>query len=182
MIVFCAKQGYFSLCYGEIVMKPKCLVAAVVVLIGVTLPLSARGQAPAGCADQLSVVHAFYRANDAGQFEAALKLVGDNVRFDTWATGANGHMMAQRHLRGKKALQAFLPDARGVRYRLPDHPADGPVYHETQLKRSGNIISFRLEPDRTAPDGRPYTPFSVEAVVNGCQIEALTVIERVTQL
>ena len=156
--------------------------ATFVVVLAVVFPFSVRGQAAGGCADPLSVVRAFYRANDTGQFEAALKLVVDDVKFDTWATGANGYMMAQRHLRGKKALLSFLPHARGVRYRLPDHPPDGPVYHETQLSVAGNTVTFRLEPDRKAPDGRPYTPFSVEAVVNGCHIKALTVIERVTQL
>ena len=153
-----------------------------VLVLAVVFPFSARAQAAGGCADPLSVVRAFYRANDTGQFGAALRLVDDDVKFDTWATGANGYMMAQRHLRGKKALLAFLPDAHGVSYRLPHFSPDGPVYHETQLSVSGNTVTFRLEPDRKAPDGRPYTPFSVEAVVNGCRIKTLTVIERVTQL
>ena len=152
------------------------------VVLAVTLPFAAGGQAASGFLDPLNVVQAFYHANDMGQFEAALKFVAEDIKFDTWATGANGYMMAQRHLTGRKALLAFLPNARGVRHRLPDHPLDGPVYHETQLSISGNKVTFRLEPDRKAPDGRPYTPFSVEAIVNGCQIKTLTVIERVTQL
>ncbi|HET6451641.1 MAG TPA: hypothetical protein VFI08_10025 [Spirochaetia bacterium] len=137
---------------------------------------------PGGCPDPVAVVRAFYLSNDAGKFAESARFLADDVKFDTWATGVNGYMMAQRHLLGKKALRAFLADARGVRHRLPDSPPDGPVYKETRLKVTGNTVDFMLEPDRLRPNGRPYNPFSIEVVLDGCVIKTLTVIERVTWL
>jgi len=134
------------------------------------------------CGDPLAVVRAFYGSNDAGHFSASTRFLAEDVKFDTWATGVNGYMMAQRHLRGKEALRRFLGEARGVRLHLPGSPADGPVYRETRVSVSGNTVQFMLEPDRMRPDGRPYNPFSIEAVLDGCHITSLTVIERVTWL
>ena len=134
------------------------------------------------CGNPLAVIRAFYDSNDAGQFGASARFLADDVKFDTWATGVNGYMMAQRHLRGKDALRKFLAEARGVRRHLPEAPADGPVYRETRLSVSGNTVQFMLEPDRMRPNGRPYNPFSIEAVIDGCHIRSLTVIERVTWL
>ena len=94
----------------------------------------------------------------------------------------NGYIMAQRHLRGKDALRKSLGKARGVRRRLPGAPADGPVYRETRISVSGATVQFMLEPDRMRPNGKPYNPFSIEAVLDGCPIKSLTVIERVTWL
>lgn len=138
--------------------------------------------AEAGCGDPLAVVRAFFQANDAQHYDASASFLSDDVKFDTWATGVNGYTMAQRHLKGRKALRAFLDEARGLRHRLPDSPADGPIYHETRLNVSGSDVQFMLEPDRKRPNGRAYNPFSIEVVLEGCKIKTLTVIERVTWL
>jgi hypothetical protein len=138
--------------------------------------------AQAACNDPMAVIRAFYQATDSQHFTASSAFLSDDVKFDTWATGVNGYTMAQRHLKGKKALLSFLSEARGLRHRLPDSPADGPVYHETRLTVSGSDVQFMLEPDRKRPNGRAYNPFSIEVVLDGCRIKTLTVIERVTWL
>jgi hypothetical protein len=143
---------------------------------------SAKTAGSVSCTDPLEVVRAFYDSNDAGRFGASARFLADDVKFDTWATGVNGYMMSQRHLRGKDALRGFLGEARGVRHRLPGAAADGPVYRETRVSVSGGTVQFMLEPDRMRPNGRPYNPFSIEAVLDGCHIKSLTVIERVTWL
>ncbi len=150
--------------------------------LAAVVPLLAFGQAAAACGDPMAVVRAFYRANDSRRFDASARYLTDDVKFDTWATGVNGYTMAQRHLKGKKALRAFLADARGLGHRLPDSPADGPIYRETRLSVSGSTVDFMLEPDRKRPNGRAYNPFSIEVVLDGCRIKTLTVIERVTWL
>ena len=152
-----------------------------------TLPLCGEAQAAgssaaAGCADPAAVVRAFYQSNDAQRFDASARFLAEDVKFDTWATGVNGYTMAPRHLKGKKALRAWLPEARGLRHRLPDSPPDGPVYSETRLTVSGSTVDFMLVPDRKRPNGREYNPFSVEVVLDGCKVKTLTVIERVTWL
>jgi len=144
--------------------------------------LAGHAQAAAGCADAVAVVRAFLAANDAGLWDKSAALLTDDVVFDTWATGVNGYIMARRHREGRSALKAFLPEARGVRHRLPDSPPDGPVFAETKLTVKGSTVQFMLEPDRMRPNGRPYNPYSVEAELDGCRIKTLTVIERVTWL
>jgi hypothetical protein len=47
---------------------------------------------------------------------------------------------------------------------------------------SGDQVSFMLEPDRQRPNGKPYNPYRVEAVFEGCKIKSLTVIDSVTWL
>jgi hypothetical protein len=111
-----------------------------------------------------------------------MKYVADDATVDTWATGVNGYIMAKRHRDGKAAIRMFLPEGRGLSMHLPDSAPDGPVFHESRLSVSGNTVQFMLEPDRMRPDGRPYNPFSVQAVLDGCRIKSLTVIERVTWL
>ncbi len=143
---------------------------------------AAIGAQAAGCADPMAVVRAFYAANDAAQWDKSAALLAADVVFDTYATGVNGYIMARRHREGRSALKAYLAEARGVRHRLPDTPADGPVFRETKLSIKGNDVQFMLEPDRMRPNGRPYNPYSVEAVLDGCRIKTLTVIERVTWL
>jgi hypothetical protein len=88
--------------------------------------------------------------------------------------------MAQRHLKGRDALRRFLVEGRGLRHRLPDSPPDGPIYHESRVTVEGSTVRFMLEPDRKRPNGRLFNPFSVEAVLDGCRIKSLTIIERVT--
>jgi hypothetical protein len=134
------------------------------------------------CSDPLAILRAFYDANDARNFEAGARYLADDAVFATWATGANGYIMAQRHLKGKAAIRKFLADARGVRWHLPGAPPDGPIYHDTRIGVSGDTVRFTLEPDRRRPNGRPYPPFKVEARVSSCRIESLTVVEQVTWL
>ncbi len=155
--------------------------------MALVLAQSAASQSPGAgsagaCADPMAVLKAFYASNDARRFDASMKYLADDVTFSTWATGVNGHIMVPRHLKGKKALGLFLRQARGLRHRLPASPPDGPVYHETRIAVDGRKVQFMLEPDRKRPDGRLYNPFSIEAVVDGCRIKSLTVIERVTWL
>jgi hypothetical protein len=130
----------------------------------------------------MAVLRAFYDSNDAGHFDASMKYLADDVTFATWATGVQGYIMVQRHLKGKKALRGFLPQGRGLASRLPDSPPDGPVYHVTRINVSGTDVKFMLEPDRIRPNGKPYNPFSIEAILDGCRIKSLTVIEQVTWL
>jgi len=161
--------------------------AALTLALAVTSSYPARAQtAQAGsggsCSAPMAVLKAFYDSNDAGGFDASMKYVTDDVSFATWATGVNGHIMVQRELKGKKALRGFLAQGRGLSRRLPDSPPDGPVYHETRISVSGNDVKFMLEPDRVRPDGRLYNPFSVEAILDGCRIKSLTVIEQITWL
>ena len=130
----------------------------------------------------MSVLRAFLDSNDAGQFDASMKYVADDVAFDTWATGVNGYIMAKRSLKGKKELRSWLPKARGLRRRLPESLPDGPIFHETRIKVNGADVQFMLEPDRKRPNGKLYNPFSIEAVLDGCRIKSLTVIEQVTWL
>jgi hypothetical protein len=134
------------------------------------------------CSAPMAVLKAFYDSNDAGRFDGSIKYVTDDVAFDTWATGVNGHIMVPRHLKGKQALRGFLARGRGLSRRLPDSPPDGPVYHETRIIVSGNHVQFMLEPDRIRPNGRLYNPFSIEAILDGCRIKSLTVIEQITWL
>jgi len=133
----------------------------------------------AGCPDPASIVKAFYDANDAAQFDASLALLADDATLDSWAQGINGHHMVQKHLVGKDQIRAVLGNP-GLR-RNSDQP-NSPIYHETGLQVSGNKVTFGLEPDRAHPDGRPYNPYTVEIVFEGCKIKSLTVIERVMWL
>ncbi len=151
----------------------------------VASPLMAQGSGAgpgAPCSDPMAVLKAFYDSNDARHFDASAKYLTDDVTFATWATGVNGHIMVQRHLKGKEALRRFLAQGRGLASRLPDSPPDGPVYSVTRVSVSGPDVKFMLEPDRIRPNGRPYNPFSIEAILDGCRIKSLTVIEQVTWL
>ena len=144
---------------------------------------TADGQGSAApCSDPMAVVTAFYDSNDAGHFDASMKYVVDDIAFASWASGVQGYIMVPRHLKGKQQLRKFLPQGRGLGRRLPDSPPDGPVYHVTRVHVSGEDAKFMLEPDRIRPNGRPYNPFSVEAVLDGCRIKSLTIIEQVTWL
>jgi len=166
------------------VLLPSEMRIAVIILLAAVLPSGVGAQvsiAP-GCADPVAVVRAFYAANDARQFDKSAGYLADDVVFDTWATGVNGYIMAKRHRDGRAALRDYLAEARGLRHRLPDSPPDGPVFRETKLAVKGNTVQFMLEPDRLRPNGRPYNPYRVEVVLDGCRIKTLTVIELVTWL
>jgi hypothetical protein len=154
----------------------------IIVFTAVVAAAAGAQTAGAGCADPMSVVRAFYAANDARQFNKGAGFLAEDVVFDTYATGVNGYIMAKRHRVGRVALRDYLPEARGVRHLLPDSPPDGPIFHETKLSVNGATVRFMLEPDRKRPNGRLYNPYSVEVVLEGCRIKTLTVIELVTWL
>ncbi len=136
----------------------------------------------APCADPLAVVRAFYWHNDALRFDQSAALLTADAALETWATGVNGHVMARRRLEGRKRIAAFLKEGRGLSYSLPGSPPDGPVYAETRIQVGAGAVRFMLEPDRKRPNGRLYPSFSVEAILDGCRIRFLTVIEQVTWL
>jgi hypothetical protein len=159
------------------------LAALLLTLFFPALPARATGgNAEGGCIDPLSVVNAFYDAADAGRLDLCVRLLAVDATVDTWATGVNGYIMARRHLGGRAEISRMLAETRGLRRTLPGSPPDGPVYHSTRVSVTGDTVRFMLEPDRKRPNGRPYNPFSVEAVLRGCLITSFTVIERVTWL
>jgi len=142
----------------------------------------ASGGPSAGCSDPLSVLAAFYRSNDAGRFNASAALLAPDVIFDTWATGANGYIMASKHLGGRRALRDFLSQARGLSHFLPDRRPNGPIFLETRESAAGGTIDLRLDPDRLTPERRHYNAYDIKVVFDGCLIKAITVIERVSWL
>ncbi len=134
---------------------------------------------PAECPDAAAMVKTFYDANDASKFDTSLAMLADDATLDSWAQGINGHHMTTKHLVGKEQIRAVL-GAPGLRHISSQ--SDGPIFHETGLQVSGNKVTFALEPDRAHPNGRPYNPYTVEIVFEGCKIKSLTVIERVMWL
>ncbi len=134
---------------------------------------------PAECPDAASIVKTFYDANDTSKFDTSLALLADDATLDSWAQGINGHHMSLKHLAGKEQIRTALGNS-GLRH-VSSQP-DGPIFHETDFQVSGNKVTFALEPDRAHPDGRPYNPYTVEIVFDGCKIKSLTVIERVMWL
>jgi ketosteroid isomerase-like protein len=134
---------------------------------------------PAECSDAEAIVKTFYDANDAAKFDASLALLADDATLDSWAQGINGHHMTTKHLAGKEQIRAVLGNP-GLR-RVSDQP-NSPIFHETGWQVSGNKVTFALEPDRAHPNGRPYNPYTVTVVFEGCKIKSLTVIERIMWL
>jgi hypothetical protein len=147
---------------------------------GVAGAAAAQGAQP--CSDPLAVLRAFYDSNDARRFDESAKMLTEDIAFATWASGVNGRQMMLRHLNGRIAVRRFLGQGRGLSRRLPDSPPDGPVYHENRIRVSGNEVKLMLEPDRKRPNGKLYNYFSVDAVLDGCRIKSLTVIEQITWL
>jgi hypothetical protein len=165
--------------------RTSAIFAALAVIAVCLVPLSAQGKAsaaPAACADPHGALKAFYASNDARHFDVSMKYVTADATIDFWATGVNGYIMSKRHAEGTAGIRKFLSQGRGLSLHLPDPAPDGPVFHETRLSVSGNTVEFMLEPDRMRPNGKPYNPYSVLAVLDGCRIKTLTVIERVTWL
>jgi hypothetical protein len=80
------------------------------------------------------------------------------MKFDTCATGVNGYTMAQRHLRGKKALRAFLPEARGLYHRLPENLPQGPIFHEPRSVCQEPTADFMLERAASGSTAARTTP------------------------
>ncbi len=131
------------------------------------------------CPDPLSVVNSFYDANDAGRFDEALAMLSDDVTLASWAEGVNGHHMRETHLSGKEQIRTVLG---GPGLRRTQTAPDRPVYRETRVKATEGRVELMLEPDRLRPNGKPFNPFRVEIVLDGCLIKALTVIDSITWL
>jgi hypothetical protein len=127
----------------------------------------------------VSIIKAFYDANDAAAFEKSLAYLSEDVTLSSHAEGVNGHRMMEKELAGKDQVRTALGDS-GLRHSSTR--PDGPVYHEQELKASGDTVTFKLQPDRTHPNGRPYNPYKVEIIFAGCKIKSLTVVELVTWL
>ena len=135
--------------------------------------------APTSCPDPLAVIKAFYDANDASKFEVSLGFLTEDATLSSWAEGVNGYHARQRNLTGKKQIRPALGEP-GLR-RTSDR-SDGPIYHETKVKVSGDRVTFMLEPDRVRPNGKQFNPFHVEILFVGCKIKSMTVIDLVTWL
>jgi hypothetical protein len=164
-------------------MKTFIAICAILGFFSLTAFAQAKGSgAPAACADPHGILKAFYDSNDGRRFDASMKYIAADATIDTWATGVNGYIMSKRHAEGTAGIRKFLSQGRGLSLHLPDSAPDGPVFHETRLSVSGNTVEFMLEPDRMRANGKPYNPYSVQAVLDGCRIKSLTVIERVTWL
>ncbi len=179
----CARDGDHRKKVASV--KRALLLAAFLILLAPSPALIAQSSGyigAASCADPAGVLSDFYDANDAGRFDASVRLLTDDAVLATWATGVNGHKMVLRNLEGRAQIRQFLPQGRGFAWRLPGAGPDGPVYRRTKLAVAGNVVRFVLEPDRRRPTGGLYNYFSVEAVLAGCRIASLTVIEQITWL
>jgi hypothetical protein len=131
------------------------------------------------CADPMGVMKAFYDSNDAGTLDKSLSFLSDDIGFSFWAQGIQGHHMTEKFLTGKDHMRAELSSPGLVRSsKLPN----GPIFHEDKIQITGNTLVYMLEPDRAHADGRPYNPYQVSAVFDGCKIKTLNVIEMVTWL
>ena len=143
------------------------------------ITLAAAATTPTSCPDPMAIIRVFYDANDAARFEVSLGFLTEDATLTSWAEGVNGHHMREEHLTGKAQIRPALGDL-GLR-RTSGQP-DGPIYHETRVQVAGDHVTFILEPDRRRPNGKPYNPYRVEAVFDGCKIKSLTVIDLVTWL
>ena len=152
---------------GFIVMMAGCSPA------GVQPPVSPNPTTTPSCPNPLAVIKAFYDANDASQYDASLALLTPDITLASWAEGVNGRHWQEKHLAGKDQILPLLAQ-RGLR-RASEEPSD-PIFHETEAKVSGDLVTFMLRPDRLSPDGKQYNPYKVEAIFLGCKIKSLTVI------
>ncbi len=139
-----------------------------------TLDISLVGKTST-CPGYLAVIKAFYDANDEGHYAVSLSLLTPDASIVTWGEGVNGRHWAETHLTGMDNIRTVLSQ-RGFR-RILGQP-NAPVYHETDFSIKNNQVVFYLRPDRLAADGRPHNPYAVTAVMDGCKIQTLDVVER----
>ncbi|MGA2377959.1 MAG: hypothetical protein ABSG85_01485 [Spirochaetia bacterium] len=125
----------------------------------------------------MAVIRTFYDSNDASRFSASLACLHPGLVFTSWAEGVNGRHWHEKKLVGRQKIVPFLGD-RGLR-RIPG-ARGGPAYRETEEVVGPDRVTFMLRPDRRSPDGRPYNPYRVEAVFDGCAIVQLTVVELIS--
>ena len=131
------------------------------------------------CADPWKVMEDFYSANDTGNYDDSLNLLTDDVVLVSWATGANGYHMSPRFSIGKNQVREHLGEP-GL--RRPAVDPSRPNFTVANRDAAGNTLRFQLLPDRLRDNGRPFNHYSIELVFNGCLIEILKVVERVTWL
>ena len=128
------------------------------------------------CPYPLSVINAFYDANDAAQIEDSLEFFTDDAIIYMWATGAAGYKMAAKHYEGKEEIRHIL-GIPGMR-RTIDEP-DSPIYSMVAVEVADNTATFRFEPDRKRPNGKSYHAYRVTFTFDECKIASLEVIELV---
>jgi hypothetical protein len=143
------------------------------------ITVGAAATTPTPCSDPMTIIRAFYDANDASRFEVSLGFLTEDATLSSWAEGVNGHHMRETHLTGKGQIRSALGNP-GLQ-RTSSQP-EGPIYHESKIHVSGDQVTFMLEPDRRRPNGKPYNPYRVEVGLIGCKIKSLTVIDLVTWL
>jgi hypothetical protein len=80
---------------------------------------------------------------------------------------------------GKQQVAARLAEP-GLR-RLALDPSR-PNFTIENRQQTGGVLRFQLLPDRLRDNGRPFNHYSVELVFNGCLIEIIKLVERVTWL
>jgi hypothetical protein len=129
------------------------------------------------CPGYLTVIKAFYDANDAGQYAISLSLLDPDASVFTWGEGVNGRHWDETHLNGFDQIRTVFGN-RGFR-RTSGQP-DAPVYHETDFKFVNNRAVYYMRPDRLGRDGKPHNPYMVTVVFKDCKIQTLYVIERFT--
>jgi hypothetical protein len=131
------------------------------------------------CTDPMAVMKTLYDSNDAGTFDKSLGLLTDDIDFSFWAEGVNGHHMNEQFLKGKSQVRTIL---NGPGLRRSSGQPNAPIFHEDKVKITGNTVVYMLLPDRVHPGGRPYNPYKVTAIFDGCKIKSLNVVEQVTWL
>ena len=142
-------------------------------------PQSTGPAAAAGCPDAMAVIKSLYDADSAGQFDTSLALFSDDATFASWSQGVNGHHMIEKHLTGKQQIRTVLGNPGLVR---SSGTPNAPVFQQSEVTTSGNQVTFMLRPDRLRTNGKPYNPYQVQVIFEGCKIKSLTVIEMITWL
>ena len=132
-----------------------------------------------GCATALAVIKNLYQLDGAGHLDASLALFSDDASFASWAQGINGHHMSEKQLSGKQQIRTVLSGP-GLVYS--SGAPNVPIFKLVETSASGNQLTFKLRPDRLRPNGKPYNPYQVMVVFDGCKIKSMTVIELVTWL
>jgi hypothetical protein len=131
------------------------------------------------CANPVQVIDSLYAADDADQYNQSVSYLTDDVSLVFWAEGVNGRHMTAAFAVGKDQIQDFLKKP-GMRTKAAG--PNLPNFTRDRLVASPTKVAFMLEPDRKHPDGTPYNPYSVEVFFNGCKIELIKLVERVTWL
>jgi hypothetical protein len=144
------------------------------------LPANPSSQLPALaplCTTQMEVINAFFDANDAQNYGAALGYLTDDAVVIFWAEGINGHHMGLKLAAGPDQIRPLLAQD-GLRRNTGS--TDQPNFKIEGVQQTGNQVFLKLTPDPTHPDGRPYDPYVLEMIFKGCKIDIIKLVERVT--